>query len=145
MYLAATGQQSVYVPNIVTSNLTYEMEGLAVKVRAGLDVNRIELGNEIYDHTVPEILFVSHAPVYQPTCASPCLMISSPTFPRARFPNASVYAEAMGAWVQGVRSLLPQATIALCGGLDMEWNQALFSSPVRWCLCAATGHWDCGH
>lgn len=60
-YLASVDASSVYVPNIVTSNLTYELAGLQAQLAANLSIDLIELGNEIYDHTVPEILQVHGA------------------------------------------------------------------------------------
>eukprot|EP00051_Salpingoeca_urceolata_P015123 m.193651 g.193651 ORF g.193651 m.193651 type:complete len:193 (+) comp18296_c0_seq9:183-761(+) len=106
-YLRRTGQQSVYVPNIVGSytNASFEVQGLLRHQAAGSNVTFVELGNEIYDHTVAAIL--------------------------QRYPNVTVYANAMLEWVSALRSsALSAPKIALCGGVDAAWNTALLSSPV---------------
>eukprot|EP00039_Didymoeca_costata_P009872 m.131596 g.131596 ORF g.131596 m.131596 type:complete len:530 (+) comp14629_c0_seq1:112-1701(+) len=116
-YLKETGQQSLYVPNIVTSNVTYEMQGIAAWIATETPIAGIELGNEIYDMTVPPI--------------------------KARYPNASVYVQAMSTWITAIKKVpgLPSnIPIALCGGLDAAWNQVLSASSVISQVNAITQH-----
>eukprot|EP00054_Salpingoeca_dolichothecata_P012955 m.72097 g.72097 ORF g.72097 m.72097 type:complete len:538 (-) comp20218_c0_seq3:32-1645(-) len=113
-YLKQTDQETILVPNIVTSDLATELAGLKAQQQAGTNVSFVELGNEIYDHTVPQIL--------------------------ARYPNATVYGHAMAAWVQEISAAFPHAQMALCGGVSTDWNLELLKTPVVSQVHALTRH-----
>lgn len=103
-YLSFTGQDSIFVPNILTSNMSFEMQGLLAMQKAGVRVGLVEMGNEMYDKTVPEIA--------------------------ERFPTPEAYSTFIEAWVDGVRELFPDAEIALCGSTDVSWLASLLNSTV---------------
>ena len=103
-YLSFTDQDSVFVPNILTSNMSFEMQGLLAMEKAGVRVGLVEMGNEMYDQTVPEIA--------------------------TRFPTPEAYSTFIEPWVGAVRELFPNAEIALCGSTDVSWLASVLNSTV---------------
>lgn len=67
-------------------------------------------------------------------------MLTTPPSSRARYPNVTTYAAAMEPWVVALRQLVPRARIALCGGQDVAWNEALLAAPVAEQVAAVTRH-----
>ncbi len=46
-YLNFTEQHSIFVPNILTSNMSFELQGLVAQQAAGVPIGAVELGNEM--------------------------------------------------------------------------------------------------
>lgn len=67
-------------------------------------VRQVELGNEMYDLTVPEI--------------------------KALFPSATDYAKYIAPWFAAIQAAFPKAEIALCGSYDSAWLAELLATPV---------------
>eukprot|EP00730_Choanoeca_flexa_P003033 TRINITY_DN11266_c0_g1_i4.p1 TRINITY_DN11266_c0_g1~~TRINITY_DN11266_c0_g1_i4.p1 ORF type:complete len:455 (+),score=64.29 TRINITY_DN11266_c0_g1_i4:285-1649(+) len=114
-YLNNTNQATIIVPNILqTSDLSHELQGLRAMQAAGVDVNYIELGNEMYDHTVPAIVAAYHA-------------------------SADNYSQAMGPWVNALRNSFPHAKLAIVGR-DTAWNKVVLASRAGQHVDAITFH-----
>ena len=64
----------------------------------------VEMGNEMYDHTVPEI--------------------------KTLFPTAAAYASFVESWVDAIRARFPNVEIAVCGSSDPEWLAQVLNSTV---------------
>ena len=67
-------------------------------------MHQVELGNEMYDLTVPEI--------------------------KTLFPTATEYAKYIAPWFSAIQAAFPQAQIALCGSYDSAWLAELLATPV---------------
>lgn len=91
---------TIYLPN---TDLAHEIAGLQALLATSVPVFGIELGNEMYDMTVPAI--------------------------QKRYPNITVYATAAVEWIAAIRQNV-SGTLALvvCGGLDATWNQQILQA-----------------
>lgn len=120
-FLDNSGQSTcVMVLNQLQKDLTYEVAGLVAHARAGTPVTHIELGNEMYDSTRPDVL--------------------------AAYPEPRDYAEKMAVWTAGVKAVFPQAKVALDGLANTwdartdVWNAQVLQNPVSALADAATVH-----
>eukprot|EP01012_Entosiphon_sulcatum_P045099 TRINITY_DN6005_c0_g1_i2.p1 TRINITY_DN6005_c0_g1~~TRINITY_DN6005_c0_g1_i2.p1 ORF type:complete len:450 (-),score=84.00 TRINITY_DN6005_c0_g1_i2:134-1483(-) len=128
LYAKAAGADAplhtVFDLNQLQTNLSYQIEGLLAHQKAGTPIRYIELGNEMYDSTRPDVL--------------------------ARYPQPADYAAAMQSWVEGLRGAFPPASlrIAIIGcsywegqqGREAAWNSQVLTSPAAQMADAATIH-----
>ena len=120
-FLEATAQQTcVMVVNQLQTSLSYQLAGLAAHAQAGTPVTHIELGNEMYDATRPDVV--------------------------AAYPEPSDYAEKMSGWTAAIKSAFPGAKVALDGLANTwdtrteAWNGQVLQNAVSSEADAATVH-----
>lgn len=109
----ATGAKPIYVLNMLTSNLNFQLEMLSTAKSMGLPVELVELGNEFY--------------------------LSNPDDYVTKFPRGSDYGAMATRWINAIRAQFPNVKIAAVGGVPASsdpfsdprkanWNQDLLSS-----------------
>eukprot|EP00048_Salpingoeca_helianthica_P016139 m.230630 g.230630 ORF g.230630 m.230630 type:complete len:509 (-) comp18106_c0_seq1:37-1563(-) len=119
-YLNTTKQTTVLVLNQLQTNVSYQIQGLQAHARAGTPVKFIELGNEMYDATRPDVL--------------------------AKYPAPRDYAVQMEAWTKEIKSIFPDSLVALVGlandwdNRTREWNKQVLQNPISSQADAATIH-----
>lgn len=94
-YLSYTQQESVFVINQLTATLEDAIDSLYAYISAGINITRIELGNEMYDATRSDVV--------------------------AAFPRPIDYALKASNWSIAIRKLFPNLKIAWIGCRD-EWD-----------------------
>lgn len=120
-YLEETAQQTcVFVLNQLQKTLEYALAGLDAHEQAGTPVTHVELGNEMYDATRPDVL--------------------------AAYPSPSDYADKMANWTAAIKAAYPLAKVALDGlantwdARTLAWNGQVLQNPVSSGADAATVH-----
>lgn len=119
-YLNATDQAAVLVLNQLQTNLTYQLAGLQQHAQTGTPVRFVELGNEMYDATRPDVL--------------------------STYPAPRDYAVRMASWTKAVKAAFPQASVALVGlanewdSRTHVWNHQVLQDPISAQADAATIH-----
>jgi hypothetical protein len=119
-YLQETNQTSVLVLNQLQTNLSYQMDGVRAFMSAGFDVKYLELGNEMYDSTRPDVL--------------------------ATYPEPRDYAIKMAQWTTALKKEFPSALVALVGlandwdNRTRVWNDQVLNNPLSSQADAATVH-----
>lgn len=119
-YLQATQQMPILVLNQLQANISYELQGLLAHYAAGTSVSHIELGNEMYDSTRPDVL--------------------------QEYPEPQDYAIKMADWTKQIKAVFPNSSVALVGlANDWDnrtriWNEQVLSNPVSSLADAATVH-----
>ena len=117
-FLAASRQRAVLVVNQLTGTLEHALAGLAAHAAAGTDVALVELGNEMYDATRPDVL--------------------------AAYPRPQDYALKMANWSAAIKAAFPAARVAWVGLANdwddrtRAWNGGVF--PLAAAADAATIH-----
>ena len=117
---------SILVMNQLTRNLSYGLAGLRAHEAAGTPVRYVELGNEMYDASRPDVL--------------------------QAYPTPADYATKMANWTAAVKAAFPAAQVALIGvraqtdhqPREIGWNQQVLQNPVSHQADAATLHIYCG-
>ena len=94
-YLAASLQRAVLVVNQLTQSLEHALAGLAAYAAAGVSLRFIELGNEMYDASRPDVV--------------------------AAYPRPEDYALKMAAWTAAIKDAYPAAQVAWVG-LANDWD-----------------------
>jgi len=111
----------------LTCNLTYELAGLRAHAAAGTPIKFVELGNEMYDSSRPDVL--------------------------AKYPQPKDYANAMLPWITAIKAEWPGAQVALIGERwnkykpvprEETWNEQVLHSAAGLKADAATLHIYCG-
>lgn len=106
--LAATGTKPLWVLNMLSSNLDYQLEMLRTVKKMGMPVEFVELGNELY-FPLPNVRHV--------------------------FPTPDNYAKTTVQWVSAIKKEFPQAKIAVVGAVSKPgeksgriryWNERMF-------------------
>ena len=100
---AAAAGDSVLVVNQLTGTLEQALAGLAAHAAAGTAVRYVELGNEMYDSTRPDVV--------------------------AAYPNGQAYAAKMARWAAAITAAHPGATVAT---LAMTWRDGLGPREAQW-------------
>ena len=119
-YLTATNQTTVLVLNQLQTDVSYQIEGLQAHQAAGTSVKFIELGNEMYDATRPDVLEM--------------------------YPEPSDYAVRMADWTSKIKAVFPDSSVALVGlandwdNRTRAWNKQVLQNPVSQQADAATIH-----
>ena len=117
---ATIKQASVLVLNQLQTNITYQLQGLHAHQDAGTRIQFVELGNEMYDATRPDVL--------------------------AAYPQPKDYAERMASWTAAIKTAFPTSQVALVGVANywdnrtQLWNQQVLQNPISQQADAATIH-----
>ena len=119
-------KSTVLVVNQLTNTLDYAIEGLNEHKNSGTNIKYVELGNEMYDNTRPDVL--------------------------AKYPKPIDYALAMVNWTKQIKQIFPEAKIALIGvrwdtqdasQRELTWNKQVLQNPISYQADAATLHIYC--
>lgn len=123
-YLDRTQEpDSVLVVNQLNSNLSHQLAGLRAHAAAGTRVRYVELGNEMYDSSRPDVV--------------------------KAYPSGSDYAAKMRPWVDAIHEEFPGAKVALVGAAayvalagprEAAWNQQVLQEGAAGGADAATIH-----
>lgn len=118
---------TVLVVNQLTANVSFEIRGLrAHEAASGQPVRYVELGNEMYDSTRPDVV--------------------------REYPNGTVYATKMGHWTRNIKSVFPNASVALiavraddpgAAPRELKWNREVLWNPESALADACTIHIYC--
>ena len=85
--------RSILVVNQLTGNLSEALAALQAHAKAGTDVSLVEMGNEMYDSSRPDVV--------------------------KEYPNGTTYAAKMSVWASAIKKEHPAADVAL---LAMTWR-----------------------
>ncbi len=98
-----THTKGVFVLNIISSNLNDQLKMLETAKLEGLEINRIEIGNEInHQHKLLQEIY----------------------------PNVEAYADTCEVWIKSIQEAFPNVKIGVVGGskgMFKNWNQILTS------------------
>jgi hypothetical protein len=119
-YLATTNQSTVLVVNQLQTNLSYQLQGLYEHAKQGTAIQFVELGNEMYDATRPDVL--------------------------QAYPEPRDYAVRMATYTKAIKEAFPQSRVALVGlanewdNRTHVWNKQVLQDPISLGADAATIH-----
>lgn len=109
--LYATNSQALFVLNMLTSDLSEQIDMLSAAAKAGIEIKYIELGNE-YFFGIPNYA--------------------------DKFPTPAAYGEEAKVWIKYLRDIFPGVEIAVFGVVpaadssqrESSWNQALLETAL---------------
>ena len=93
----ATGAIPIYVLNLLTSDLSTQLEMLSTAQSMGLPVQFVELGNEFY--------------------------LRNPDDYVTKFPTGADYGKMTTSWIRAIRDKFPNVNIAAVGGVPTDQSQ----------------------
>ena len=103
-FIDSLGAKPLYVLNVLSRNLSDQMNMLRAAQNIGLEVELVELGNEMYFQDADFI---------------------------TRFPTAGAYAREMNIWTDSIKAQFPNSKIAVIGTTEMPTMQNGNPMPAR--------------
>ncbi len=122
----STGAEPIFLINMLTSDLDYQLDMLRAAAKLGLPIKRVELSNELYLQPRPRF--------------------------KERFPTGKDYGKEASRWTAAIKAEFPEAQIAAIGVIPFElgyrqeriatWNKSSMSELKG--VDAITLHWYTG-